>query len=128
MYTIKADQYVIHDGAVNDKDFVVTSGTLTMEFNRAGSLSFTVPPNNEAHKLGAIRRLSSIIRVYNRKEELIWKGRVLDISKDFYGNTTYNCEGWLGVLNDSLIRPNGNTSSGGSGGSGYTSARHHCFC
>lgn len=117
MYIIESDGFVVHDGFMNDRDYTVLSGTMTTEFNRAGTLTFTVPSNNAAYKGGYLRKLISIIRVYDKKKRLKWKGRILDSSKDFYGNVTYNCEGWLGVLNDSLIRPNG-TGGGGSSGTG----------
>ena len=115
MYVIKADDYVVHDGFVQDHDCAVVSGTFTEEFNRAGTLSFTVPPNNEAYRRGYLKKLITIIRVFDKRNKMIWKGRIIDTSKDFYGNVTFNCEGWMGVLNDSIIRPNG-TSGGGDGG------------
>lgn len=106
MYIIKADDtYVIHDGLINDRDYVAVAGTMRTEFNRAGTLSFTVPYNNDAYKNNRIKKLKTIIKVYDKKNNLKWKGRVLDTSRDFYHRMTYNCEGWLSVLNDSIIRP-----------------------
>lgn len=117
MYVIKADDFVIHDGFIQDHDYAVISGNFTEEFNRAGTLSFTVPPNNEAYKRGYLKKLITIIRVFDKRNKMVWKGRIIDTSKDFYGNVTFNCEGWMGVLNDSIIRPNG-TSGGGDGDEG----------
>ena len=106
MYIIKADDtYVIHDGLINDRDYVAVAGTMRTEFNRAGTLSFTVPYNNDAYKNNRIKKLKTIIKVYDKRNNLKWKGRVLDTSRDFYHRMTYNCEGWLSVLNDSIIRP-----------------------
>lgn len=106
MYIIKGDdEYVIHDGIINDKDFVAIAGTMRTEFNRSGTLSFTLPYNNDAYKSNKIKKLKTIIKVYDRRGNLKWKGRVLDTSRDFYHRITYNCEGWLSVLNDSVIRP-----------------------
>ena len=112
MYLIKAGDEVIHDGMINDKDYVALSAVMKTEFNRAGTLSFTVPSNNNAYRSGYIKKLKSIIRVYDRYGTLKWKGRVLDTSKDFYGRMTYNCEGWLSVLNDSVVRPQGDKDKG----------------
>lgn len=116
MYIIRADDYVVHNGFMQDPDFAVISGTFREEFNRAGTLSFTIPPNNDAYKKGVLRKLITTIQVYDRRNKLIWKGRIIDTSKDFYNNITFNCEGWMGILNDSIIRPNG-SGGGGSGGS-----------
>lgn len=120
MYVIKADDYVVHDGFMQNPDFVAISGTFTEEFNRAGTLSFTVPPNNSAYKKGLLKKLSTVIQVFDKRKNLVWKGRIIDTSRDFYNNVTFNCEGWMGILNDSIIRPNGTSSSsgGGSGGGG----------
>ena len=112
MYVIKAGDVVIHDGIINDKDYAAISGTMKTEFNRAGTLSFTVPSNNYAYKNNLIKKLSTIIRVYDKYGRLKWKGRVLDTSKDFYGRMTYNCEGWLSILNDSVVRPQGDKDKG----------------
>ena len=119
MYVIKADDYVVHDGFMQNSDFVAISGTFTDEFNRAGTLSFTVPPNNSAYKKGLLKKLSTIIQVFDKRKKLVWKGRIIDTSRDFYNNVTFNCEGWMGILNDSIIRPNG-TGGGGSGSGGST--------
>ena len=117
MYVIKADEHVVHDGYINDRDYVAIAGNLRTEFNRAGTLSFTVPQNNLAYQEGYLKKLISVIRVYDGNKKLLWKGRIIDTSKDFYNNVTFNCEGWLGVLNDSVIRPNGTGTSGGGSGS-----------
>ena len=118
MYVIKADDYVVHDGFMQNPDFVAVSGTFTDEFNRAGTLSFTVPPNNSAYKNGKLKKLSTIIQVFDKRNRLVWKGRIIDTSRDFYNNVTFNCEGWMGILNDSIIRPNGTSSSSGGGEGG----------
>lgn len=103
MYAITSDDYLIHYGGSQDKDYLIISGTLQMSYNMAGSLTFTVPSNNVAHKNGVIQKLSSVIKVYkieNGNKKLIWKGRVIETHRDFYNTATYNCEGWLGLLND----------------------------
>lgn len=120
MYLVKAGDIVIHDGMINDKDYVALSGTMKTEYNRAGTFSFSVPPNNFAHSHNDIKKLSSIIKVWDRYGTLKWKGRVLDTAKDFYGRMTYNCEGWLSVLNDSVVRPSVGDALGGNKDKGIT--------
>lgn len=120
MYLVKAGDVVIHDGMINDRDYVALSGTMKTEYNRAGTFSFSVPPNNWAHSHNDIKKLSSIIKVWDRYGTLKWKGRVLDTAKDFYGRMTYNCEGWLSVLNDSVVRPSVGDALGGNKDKGIT--------
>lgn len=120
MYLVKAGDVVIHDGMINDRDYVALSGTMKTEYNRAGTFSFSVPPNNYAHSHNNIKKLSSIIKVWDRYGTLKWKGRVLDTAKDFYGRMTYNCEGWLSVLNDSVVRPSVGDALGGNKDKGIT--------
>lgn len=120
MYLVKAGDVVIHDGMINDRDYVALSGTMKTEYNRAGTFSFSVPSNNYAHSHNDIKKLSSIIKVWDRYGTLKWKGRVLDTAKDFYGRMTYNCEGWLSVLNDSVVRPSVGDALGGNKDKGIT--------
>jgi len=156
LYQVECDGYVVHKGNdLNSRNHIV-SGVMKSELNRAGTFSFTVLPDNIAHKQGKIKVLKSIIKVYRvtlakkesptdpdlvKKKTLIWKGRVIDTQRDFYNRVTYNCEGWLGVLNDTILTPvinhyasyvvtdigqvvdtdNNSSSSSGSSGSGSSS-------
>ena len=120
MYQVECDGIVVHKGNdLNSRNHIV-AGVMKSELNRAGTFSFTVLPNNIAHKKGKIKVLKSIIKVYRvtlakkdsptdpdlvKKKTLIWKGRVIDTQRDFYNRVTYNCEGWLGILNDTILTP-----------------------
>lgn len=102
MYTIKSDGTVIYAPNVTNQGYNVSIPKLTIEINRAGSLEFTIPPSNPAYN--AYSKLKSVITVEQDGQE-IWRGRVLDDTKDFYNNKKITCEGELAFLNDVLIRP-----------------------
>lgn len=102
---IYSDNDVIHAYDSSNPDYQIISGTLTMEYNRSGSLTFTVPPNNYAHKNGLIKDLLSVIKVVNTADNFYWYGRVLRRDVDFLGCCTYTCEGALSRLNDIVAYP-----------------------
>lgn len=102
---IYSDTYVVHAYDANNPDYQIISGSLTLEYNRSGSLTFTVPPNNDAHKKGHIKDLVSVIRVVNVADDFYWYGRVLSRDIDFLGCCTYTCEGALSRLNDIVAYP-----------------------
>lgn len=100
MINIYGDDHLIFSSRVNGADqpgYVLTSATLTDEINKSGSLNITVPPSNVNYK--SLKKLKTIIRVEENGQE-IWRGRILDDRKDFYGNREVLCEGELSFLND----------------------------
>lgn len=92
----------IHDTSSGDRDFRAVSASLSTEVNKSGTLTFTITPNNAAYS--DISKLKTVIRVY-MDNQLLWKGRPLDTSKDFLNRATIKCEGWLSVLMDSIVEP-----------------------
>ena len=102
MYSIYADNKVIHDPRLKEDGLILLDPTLEDELNKAGSLKFTITPHNP--KYNQLKKLVSIIKVYDNKEE-IFRGRVLDDTEDFYKRKAVVCEGDLNFLLDSLLRP-----------------------
>ena len=94
---------------MQDKKFRITAPTITNTMNKAGSFQFTMPFNNP--KYNDYTKLKTIVTI---KEDgnLIWKGRVLDTSRDFYNNKKFLCEGELAFLNDALVPPYDYSESG----------------
>ena len=92
----------IHNTSSGDRDFLAVSASLSTEVNKSGTLTFTITPNNYAYS--DIAKLKTVIRVY-LDNQLLWKGRPLDTSKDFMNRATIKCEGWLSVLMDSIVEP-----------------------
>lgn len=103
-FTITANGETIYDPTLIQNGRGLISPKLTLELGKAGSLSFTMPPDNVYYDY--ITKLSTVIRVY-RNSVLIFKGRVLDIERDFYNRKRVMCEGMLAYLNDSNMRPYG---------------------
>ena len=102
MYTIYSDGKLLYTPHLSDAGQGVFSPQLTNELNRAGSLSFTMPPDNVMYD--SIRKLTSIVTVYQDDEEM-FRGRVLNDEKNFYKQKTAYCEGELAFLHDSRQRP-----------------------
>lgn len=101
MYTILIDGKALYAPNLVNEGYGVLNPKLTMELNKAGSLEFTVPPNNVMYD--SIQKLKSIVQVFDGDEE-IFRGRVLHDEKDFYKRKAVYCEGELAFLLDSIQR------------------------
>lgn len=102
MYTIQVDGETLYAPNLVSEGYGVISPKLTVELNKAGSLTFILPPNNPMYD--SIQKLKSIITVYQDADE-IFRGRVLHDEKDFYKRKNVYCEGELAFLLDSVQRP-----------------------
>jgi len=102
MYTISCDGNLLYSPLLSDGGYTVLSPKLTLELNKAGSLTFTLPPTNPMYD--SISKLTSVITV-DQDGETIWRGRELNYTRDFYNRKAEYCEGELAMLNDSIIRP-----------------------
>lgn len=102
MYKIYADGKLLHAPHLVTDGCGVFSPKLTTELNRADSLEYTMPPNNELYD--EVKKLKTIITVYQHDNE-IFRGRVLYDEKDFYKQKRTSCEGELNFLLDSMQRP-----------------------
>lgn len=102
MYAIYSDGELLYSPHMIDEGYGVLQPKLTLELNKAGSLEFTLPPNNVL--FDSIQKLKSIITVEQDGTE-IFRGRVLHDEKDFYNRKSIYCEGELSFLIDSVIRP-----------------------
>lgn len=100
MYKVYLDDRVIYD--TNDDDLALTSPTVNLQDNAAGSFSFTMPPTHPCYN--DIQKLKSVITVHQDDAE-IFCGRVTEESKDFYNCKTVYCEGELNYLLDSVQCP-----------------------
>lgn len=107
MYVIYSDGSPIYSPNLISHGYAITSGKITKELNKAGSLEFIIPPTNPMYS--GFSKLKSIITVEDYGEE-IWRGRVLDETIDFYKNKKVLCEGELAFLNDVLIQPHSATN------------------
>lgn len=101
MYAIYADDELLYAPDMANLGYIVTDAQLTTEINKAGSLEFTIPVTNPNYN--AYSKLKSIIRLEQDGTE-IWRGRVLDDTKDTNLNKDVMCEGELAFLNDMNVR------------------------
>ena len=96
---------ILCDG-VNIYDATPTGGLLSpkMEIavNEAGNLTFSMLPTHQYYD--SIHSLTSSIEVYEG-EELIFYGRVLDITIDFLKRKNVTCEGSFGFFYDTILSP-----------------------
>lgn len=102
MFTIYADGKVLYSPNLVQEGYGVFSPKLTVELNKAGSLEFTLPPNNVRYD--DISKLKTIITVFQNDSEL-FRGRILHDDEDFYKQKKTYCEGELAFLLDSRQRP-----------------------
>lgn len=75
----------------------ILSPEIDKEINTSGTLSFTILPNHP--EWGCFRRMVSVIEVIMR-DQLIFRGRVIEISEDNFKQKSIKCEGALGWLVD----------------------------
>ena len=101
MYYIYVDNQPLYVPDLANDGFTVFDPIITEELNKSGSLEFTIPPTNE--KYNDLHHLKSIVTVYENNVE-IWRGRVLNTTRDFYNNKKVYCEGELSFLLDSVQR------------------------
>lgn len=84
------------------KSFGAVNPHLTMELNRAGSLSFMLQPSNAQYDNIEVFKTKIIV---SQDNQMIFRGRVTDISVDTFLQKTVYVEGDLAYLNDSIQRP-----------------------
>jgi hypothetical protein len=100
MYKIYLDDYPIYD--LRDKEYIVASPQLDLEINKVGTLKFKIY-NNHPY-FDNIEKLSSVLTVL-KGDKVVFKGRVISDEQGLYNDKNIECEGVLGYLNDSIVRP-----------------------
>lgn len=107
MYKVYCDDYLLYDD--NLDRYKIESPKLELELNKAGKFTFSIYPNHPYY--GLLKKMKSIMTVY-QKEEIIFRGRILDSEQGWYNQRKITCEGELAFLNDSLIHPYDYQTSG----------------
>lgn len=100
MYKIFADNTLIYDSTI--EDYKIGKGSITLETNKSGSFSFSVYPDHFYYD--QFIRLKTVITVY-KSGRIVFRGRILNDVTDYWNNKVLTCEGELGFLQDSIIRP-----------------------
>lgn len=89
-------------GGVRNQQYNLLSGQISTELNAADQFNFTLPSDNPM--LGSIAPRKSIVDVYNNGN-LIFRGTVDGVTKNFDGSRSYTAVGVLALLKDALINP-----------------------
>lgn len=100
MYQIYADGVLIYDSTL--EDYKIVKGVVTLEADKSGSFVFALYPDHFYYN--SIVRMRTVVTVY-KAGRLVFRGRVLDDSVDYHNRKELTCEGELGFLRDSIIRP-----------------------
>lgn len=100
MYKIFADDMLIYDSTI--EDYKIGKGTVTLEAGKTGSFVFTLYPDHFYYD--RFVKLRTVVTVY-KDSRIVFRGRVLNDAVDYWNVKTLTCEGELGFLNDSIIRP-----------------------
>lgn len=100
MYKIYADSTLIYDGGL--EDFKIAKGSITLETNKSGSFTFSIYPDHFYYDQFVKKK--TIIKVL-KDNAIVFRGRVLNDTTDYYSNKVITCEGELGFFHDSIIKP-----------------------
>ena len=90
------------------EDIKISSVVLKESVGKSGTLTFNIDITHEAYS--AMQVYKTYVYVYRNSVE-IWRGRIIDISEDFYKTRSVTCEGALGFLNDSILPVYGYTGT-----------------
>lgn len=99
-YQIRADNEVLAD--LTHHEYAYYNGKLKRGVNIAGSLTFSLMPNNPV--ISTVNPLKTTIML-RRNGTTIWAGRAVTIKKNIYNQHEIICEGALSWLHDILIPP-----------------------
>ncbi len=84
------------------KDYALLGLKTTAGLNKGGTAEITMPPGHPAYNSFVSYR--SIVEIY-RDVELLFRGRALYPTDDFYNCRTITCEGERCFLRDAVMRP-----------------------
>ena len=100
MYKIYADETLIYDSTI--EDYKIGKGSVSLEVDKSGSFTFSIYPDHFFYD--NFVRLKTVITVY-KSGKIVFRGRILNDVTDHWNNKVITCEGELGFLKDSVIRP-----------------------
>ena len=100
MIRVYADDQLVY--APNLDDYVLQTLQVTVSATTSGTATITMPPGHPA--INSFTSYKTIVTVY-RDDVLLFRGRALYATDDFYNFRTITCEGERGFLQDSVVRP-----------------------
>lgn len=102
MYRAYRNDNIFFDTESGLEALALTSASLSLAVNSAGTFTFSLAPSNTAYDSFSI--LSDYVSLY-RDDERVFYGRVYSVSKTLETVMSVECEGIFSVLNDSILRP-----------------------
>ena len=100
MIQMYADDVLTYDSRLEEYGLLALS--VTSGLNKAGTATITMPPGHPAYDSYISRR--SVVTIY-RDGLLVFRGRALYPTDDFYKRRTITCEGERGFFLDGVLRP-----------------------
>ena len=100
MIMVYADDITVYNSRLSD--YALQALEVTAALNKGGTAEITMPPGHPAYN--AFTSYKSIVTVY-RDDELLFRGRALYPTDDFYRCRTITCEGERCFLRDAVMRP-----------------------
>lgn len=101
-YTIKCDDYLLHDVRLDDEKIIVLNPKCTLEANTVGTASFLIL--SEHPNYGVMKKMRSIFEIL-QDERPIFRGRMTGDTRDFDNTKLVDLEGVLAFFNDSIVKP-----------------------
>lgn len=102
MYTIYTGYNAIYAPSGLGTEYLVIKPRYQHEVNKAGQLTFTLPPENAMY--GKLKKLVTPISLYLNDDEVFF-GRVVSTEHDFFRHEQITVEGALAFLHDAVVRP-----------------------
>lgn len=104
MIQIYTDGVLAYDSRLREpgKDYTLLELKLTTGLNKGGTATITMPPGHPAYDFYTSYR--TIVEIY-RDGVLLFRGRALYPTEDFYRRRTVTCEGELCFFQDAVSRP-----------------------
>ncbi len=102
MIQIYAGGQLVYDSAAQLEGYELLSASVHTVLNKSGTAEFTMRPNHPMYN--AFRSLQTEVTIY-RDGVLLFRGRALYPTDDFYNCRTITCEGERGFLRDAIQRP-----------------------
>lgn len=99
-YFIYADDELVYAAGV--EGYEIINPKLTLELNKAGSLTFDIPVGSAMYNKLNLMKTTIECR---QGTDVLFRGRVLNTKRNIYNTLTYYCEGFLSWLVDIIFQP-----------------------
>lgn len=102
MIQVYADGQLVYDSVAQLEGYELIDLSVHNVLNKSGTAEFTMRPNHPMYN--SFRSMKTEVTIY-RDGVLIFRGRALYPTDDFYNFRTITCEGERGFLRDAVMRP-----------------------